>query len=290
MPELVTPALLRDWPLPLSEGSKTARGTALVIGGARPTPGAAMLAGRAALRVGAGRLSLAVAASVAGMVAVALPECGAYSLAEDRAGSVTGSDPYGALDKELPRAHAVLIGPGLDDPDGAARLVEAVAEHTDDRVPVLLDAFALGVLPAAATKVRRALAGRLVLTPNAGELARLLEVREIGDDDVDGAVRDVARRYDAVVTAKGRVAAGDDMWRETAGDTGLGTSGSGDVLAGAITGLLARGADPAQAAVWGTHVHAAAGDTLAARIGRVGFLASELIDELPYQLDSLRGM
>ena len=69
-----------------------------------------------------------------------------------------------------------------------------------------------------------------------------------------------------------------------AGHAGLGTSGSGDVLAGAIAGLLARGADLAQAACWATFLHAVAGDRLAARVGRLGFLARELVDQLPIVL------
>jgi NAD(P)H-hydrate repair Nnr-like enzyme with NAD(P)H-hydrate dehydratase domain len=77
-------------------------------------------------------------------------------------------------------------------------------------------------------------------------------------------------------------------WREEAGGIGLGTSGSGDVLAGLVGGMLARGADPAQAAVWGQYLHAAAGDRLAARVGRLGFLARELLDEVPPVLAGLR--
>ena len=73
------------------------------------------------------------------------------------------------------------------------------------------------------------------------------------------------------------------------GDTGLGTSGSGDVVAGAVAGLLARGAEPVQATVWAKHVHAAAGDVLAARWGRVGYLATEMLPELPLVLRSLGG-
>jgi NAD(P)H-hydrate repair Nnr-like enzyme with NAD(P)H-hydrate dehydratase domain len=74
----------------------------------------------------------------------------------------------------------------------------------------------------------------------------------------------------------------------SSGHPGLGTSGSGDVLAGAIGGLLARGTQPMQAAAWGTYLHAAAGDRLAARVGRLGFLARELLDELPLLLTELQ--
>lgn len=77
------------------------------------------------------------------------------------------------------------------------------------------------------------------------------------------------------------------LWQVATGHSGLGTSGSGDVLAGAVVGLLARGAEPAQAACWATHIHAAAGDRLSARIGPLGFLARELVDELPVVITEL---
>ena len=81
----------------------------------------------------------------------------------------------------------------------------------------------------------------------------------------------------------GRQQHGDgEEWQHEGGNVGLATSGSGDVLAGVIAGLAARGAGLAQAACWGTYAHATAGDRLAARIGRLGFLARELADELPY--------
>src|SRR5687767_11781290 len=89
-PELVTPTLLRNWPLPGGGSSKEDRGSVLVIGGARKTPGAALLAGLAALRAGAGRLTLGVAESAATQLAIALPEAGVVGLAETPAGSVRG--------------------------------------------------------------------------------------------------------------------------------------------------------------------------------------------------------
>ena len=133
--------------MPVPGGSKYARGLVLAIGGARATPGAVMLAGRAALRMGAGRLSLAVAESVCAHVAVAVPECGAYGLAEDSAGSITGRRAAEVLTKELSRADAVLIGPGLDDPAGAAALLTEVIPALPKKTPVLLDAFGATVLP-----------------------------------------------------------------------------------------------------------------------------------------------
>jgi ADP-dependent NAD(P)H-hydrate dehydratase len=143
---------------------------------------------------------------------------------------------------------------------------------------MVLDAFALGGLVDLAD-VRKAFAGRWVLTPNEDEAARLLG-RDC--DDLSEDVREIADRYQAVVTCRGFVADWDGQgWEIAAGHAGLATSGSGDVLAGCVTGLVARGATPAQAACWATHLHSSAGDRLAGRVGPLGFLGRELLDELP---------
>lgn len=282
--ETVTPRLLRDWALPSLAGSKYARGQVVVVGGARPTPGAVLLAGTAALRVGAGRLTLAVARSVAVQLAVALPEAGVVGLPETEQGSVEGTG-LDALADDLRAADAVLVGPGLDDADRTAALLGALVPLVRRSTPVLLDAYALGVL-ADLPDVAQQLRGRLVLTPNTTEAARLLDVP---DEDLDESAADrVAKRYDAVVTCQGRIAAPDGgRWEVSTGTPGLATSGSGDVLAGALVGLLGRGADLAQAACWATHLHATADDRLAVRVGRTGYLARELLDELPALLTDL---
>jgi ADP-dependent NAD(P)H-hydrate dehydratase len=283
-PEAVTPERLRGWALPEPEGSKYGRGTVMVVGGARSTPGAAMLAGLAALRVGAGVLTLAVAASVAPAVAAAVPEASVLGLAEDADGAVTG---LAAVGERLGQADAVLVGPGLDEPDGTGVVVrEVFAALAGSSTTVLLDAFALGVLPDVIADERPG--GALLLSPNAKEAARLL--RE--DPDRLGTPPEVARaiaeRYAATVTYERHIAepAG-PTWVVPAGHSGLGTSGSGDVLAGATAGLSARRAEPAQAACWATYLHSAGGDRLAARVGRLGFLARELVEELPHVLTEL---
>ena len=103
----------------------------------------------------------------------------------------------------------------------------------------------------------------------------------MGEDPVPVAEA-IARGLSAVVTYNCVIASPElRTWQVPTGHAGLGTSGSGDVLAGAIVGLLARGCEPAQAAVWATYLHATAGDRLAPRVGRLGFLARELLDELP---------
>ena len=269
----LTPAELRGWPLPERAGSKDDRGGVLVIGGARPTPGAVLLAGAAALRIGAGRLTLAVASSVAPACAAQFPEAGVLSLPEDPDGSPTGADAP-RLAQEIARTDAVVVGPGLDEPEGAAALLSTVLA-TADGAAVLIDAFALGVLPGLAVE----LPDRTVLTPNLTEAARLLDQDQV--DPQDAAAR-VADRYRAVVSCAGQIAHPDGRrWTTASGHPGLGTSGSGDVLSGAIGGLLAGDCSPEQAAAWGTAVHATAGDRLAARIGPLGFLARELTEEIP---------
>jgi ADP-dependent NAD(P)H-hydrate dehydratase len=285
----VTPSLLRSWPLPSAGGDKYSRGTVLVVGGARTTPGAVLLAGTAALRAGAGRLSLAVAESVAVQLAVALPEAGVTGLPETRDGSVRASG-LEWISSELDSADVVLIGPGLDDLDLAEELLRELlqrdaGESGGGGPAIVLDAYALGCLPKL-QDVLEPWKGRLILTPNPTEAGILLG-RDVGDLTAD--VSAIAAEYEAVVSCQGIIARPPgghspedaELWEITTGYGGLGTSGSGDVLTGAIAGLRARGASDAQAACWGSHLHAAAADRLASRLGPLGFLARELADELP---------
>jgi len=268
--ERVTVETLLAWPLPSGSGSKYERGQVVVAGGAPTSPGAAMLAGEAALRVGAGRLTLAVADTVASPVAVAFPESATVALGDER-------DDYG-------RADAVLIGPGLDDPDSAEGVITQLLPQLSDEAVVVLDAFALGVLPR--TDVGD-LAGRLVLTPNREE-AELLLGHPL-DDDLS-ALGEIAERYGAVVTCFGTIAApGGRRWSIDVDSPHLGTSGSGDVLAGTITGLLARGAPPEQAAVWGTYLHHRAGQRAGDPAGSIGYLARDLLQALPGALAEAAG-
>jgi ADP-dependent NAD(P)H-hydrate dehydratase len=277
-PDLVTPELLRDWPLPEASSSKKSRGQLVVIGGAARTPGAVVLGGLAALRVGAGHVQLALADSVAPAVAATFPEAGVISLVETAGGSIAGREAARTCEQAISGADAVLVGPGLDDPDEAAALLEELFPLLGEETTLVLDAFALGVLPDLEDQART-MAGRLVLTPNLDELDRLLERESVPEQDD---VAEAADRYSCCVTAQGMVADHQGRgWRVPLGHAGLATAGSGDVLAGLVVGLLARGAEPGQAACWGTYLHAMAGERLASAVGDVGFLARELVDQVP---------
>ena len=288
-PRMITPDLLRSWSLPEPTGTKYARGQLLVVGGSCSTPGAVMLAGTAALRMGAGRLSVATAKGVSVQLAVALPVCGALPLPQDDQGAITGDGVETLLEDEIARADAVLVGPGLWSGEGTVRLLTAITSALPESLPIVLDAAAVTTLPDLDSASARALGGRLVLTPNTHELARLIDVDEVPDDNVARVTLQVSGSLDAVVACGPWIAADGALWQVSTGDTGLGTSGSGDVVSGAVAGLIARGASPLQATVWAKHVHAAAGDALAARWGRLGYLASEITPELPLVLRSLGG-
>jgi ADP-dependent NAD(P)H-hydrate dehydratase len=283
-PDLVTPELLRDWPLPDPAGSKKSRGQLVVIGGAARTPGAVVLGGLASLRVGAGHVQLALASSVAPAVAATFPEAGVISLPETGSGAIDGRRAADACAEAVDGADAVLVGPGLDDPEEAAALVDELLGLLGEETALVLDAFALGVLPDFRDRVGER-GARIVLTPNLDELRRLLE-RD--DPPEPGEVREAADGYRCCVTAQGMIADREGRgWRVPLGHPGLATAGSGDVLAGLVVGLLARGAEPAQAACWGTYLHAVAGERLASAVGEVGFLARELVDQVPAVLAEL---
>jgi hydroxyethylthiazole kinase-like uncharacterized protein yjeF len=266
--EVVTRALLRDWGLPDPGDSKKSRGRVIVVGGSRRAPGAALLAGEAALRVGAGRLGLVVPRSIDGQLGVTMPEAAVFAMPDD-----AGDTFDDVVLTELESADAVLLGPGFDDAEqtlATLRRVGSVGVRC-----LVLDAFALGIL---SEVPRSELPAALILNPNKEEAAILLG-RDLGNDPVAD-VSEIARRFDAIVNCYGTVATPTGRtWQVKVGGPGLGTSGSGDVLAGAIAGFAARGGEPSRAAVWGSWTHARAGDRLAARTG-IGFLAREIATEL----------
>jgi hydroxyethylthiazole kinase-like uncharacterized protein yjeF len=272
--------LREHWALPelADDGTKHERGTVVVVGGAGETPGAVLLAGVAALRVGAGRLQICTVQPNASALAVAVPEAAVTAL------PVTPTGGIGAAAVDLARgavleADAVLLGPGMTGPDESLVVVEAILAAVSNQAVIVLDALALtcGIVNTAQFSH---CASRTVITPNASEVEHLLGSAAPGDD-ADSA-RVLADRLGVVAVSGSVVAApGGVCWRTSKGNSGLATSGSGDVLAGAVTGLAARGADPLRAALWAVTLHCSAGDRLAHRIGPLGFLAHELLDELP---------
>ena len=290
-PRPVTPATLRriSLPRPDDAGDKEERGRIMVAGGERENPGAVLLAGVAALRAGAGKLRLAVPSSIAVPLGVAIPEARVFGVDEAKTGAM--APKAGARVAELASSgDALLLGPGMIDEESAEPLCREVIERVDGPA-VVLDAGAFPALAADRTLLRR-LGGRAVITPHAGEMAKLLGVEkaEIAADPL-AAARRAAETLGCTVALKGPttfiVSPGGEAYRYDGGHVGLATSGSGDVLAGIVAGLLARGADPVRAAAWGVYLHGEAGNALASSHGRVGFLARELAGELPWLLQQV---
>jgi hydroxyethylthiazole kinase-like uncharacterized protein yjeF len=281
----ITADLLRRLPLPqpAEDGDKDQRGRVLVIGGSLAVPGAALLAATAALRAGAGKLQIATCQSIALHLGIAVPEALVIGLPETEAGEI---DPGAAplLHERIARCDAALIGPGMIDEDVAATLTASILT-CDPGSAFVLDAGALGQLK----DLRGVLArhdGRMVITPHAGEMANLIGISksEVLSSPADIA-GETARLLNCVVALKGAhtyIASPDgEHWAYSDGNVGLATSGSGDTLAGIIAGLLARGVAPCQAAQWGVYLHGEAGNRLTRARGRLGFLARELLAEIP---------
>jgi ADP-dependent NAD(P)H-hydrate dehydratase len=287
----VTPALLRRLPLPsLESGDKEDRGRVMVVGGSTEMPGAALLAGTAVLRAGAGKLKIATARRVALHVAIAMPEARVIGLPETETGGISAKAASFFLTDAMACA-GVVVGPGMIDQSAVSALTADLLRELDGP-GIVLDAAALSGLEEKREPLRRQ-AGRIVITPHFGEMAGMmgLEKEEVEADPL-GTARRAAAQLGVVVALKGSstwIATPDgEAWVFRNGCVGLATSGSGDVLAGVIGGLLARGVDPARAAMWGVHLHGGAGRKLARARGPVGFLARELPDEIPRVMAELQ--
>jgi len=278
---VVTPAVLREFAPERPEGSahKGVRGCALVIGGSVETPGAVLLAGIAALRAGAGVLQIATVESAARHLAVAVPEARVIGLEEDR-GDISAACASRLADLAA-NADAVLVGPGIAGEEALGELLAALFA-APGQASFVIDARALA---AVTPELIFECGGRVVLTPNAKEASDMLNARV---DDVEAdpqqSLTSLVERFGCAVTLRGgetfSTAPGAPVYCDESGSPGLGTSGSGDVLAGYLSGLLARGSTPLAASLWAVHVHAQSGQRLNSRVGALGYLARELLDEM----------
>jgi ADP-dependent NAD(P)H-hydrate dehydratase len=286
---IVDARTLRGWPLPVlaREADKEMRGRVLVVAGSREIPGAAVLAATAALRAGAGKLVVATAQSVARHLAFAVPEARVIALPETARGGFSNSG-LDLLRDAAQAADAALLGSGLMDEEDCPEFVRALLPLLA-HAPVVLDALAMNVV-----KGGGGLQQSLLFTPHAGEMAHLMgrSKQDVVADPERTAIS-AARQWNGVVALKGATTLiatpSGGRWRHDGGQPGLATSGSGDVLAGLIAGLLAQGASLEQACAWGVVLLASAGARLAARLGPLGYLARELPGEIPALMQQLRG-
>jgi hydroxyethylthiazole kinase-like uncharacterized protein yjeF len=244
------------------ESHKGSFGHVLVVGGSPGYSGAVRLTGEAALRTGAG------------LVTVATHPAHAASLNQERPElMVQGITDAQALDGLIDKATVVAVGPGLGQTPWAQALLDRVLETS---LPLVIDADALNLLTDASPK-----RGPWVLTPHPGEAARLLETTSLGiQEDRFLAAHTLAERFDATVVLKGAGSLIAEAARLTRviplGNPGMASGGMGDVLTGVIASLLAQGMSPFDAATFGALLHGGAGDLLALKSGERGLLALDL--------------
>lgn len=291
--EPLTADLLRGLPLPEPQAhiDKNTRGTVLIAGGSRLSPGAVTLSGLAAFRAGAGKVLLAVPHSLATAIAVGFPEAGVYGVSETQDGAPQSGVAANEIAVIAENVDAALIGPGFANESAARDLTQDLLEKLT--APALvIDALSLTGLWHQLTPLSRH-AGRVVITPHAGEMAQLAQVAKeaVNDDPLHYAIQ-AARRLECVVVLKGAstVIAQPEgpSYVHNMGVPALATSGSGDVLAGALAGLIARGTSCLHAALWAVYLHAQAGKVLSDQLGEVGLLARELPAEIPRLMRAVR--
>lgn len=281
--EVATPArLAAQLPPRPAAGHKGSFGFALVVGGSQRYWGAPALAARAALRSGCGLVALGLPATIRLAAAVQLPEATYEPLPDvDNLGAATAeallNAPAGSQ-PPLARYAACLLGPGLGTESDA--FMQALLARPADLPPLVVDADGLNYLAAQADWPRMLPAGS-ILTPHVGEMRRLAGGMT-ADNLIVWAQQQAAAWGHIVVLKSARTvvaAPGGEALLLPFPNPALATAGSGDVLAGAILGLLAQGAPPYWAACLGAYLHALAGQQAA--VGSAGLLAREIADALP---------
>jgi ADP-dependent NAD(P)H-hydrate dehydratase / NAD(P)H-hydrate epimerase len=264
-------------------------GRVAVIAGARGFAGAAVLAARGAIRMGAGLVTVGIPFSLATVLPASLPEAMTRPLAETDAGTLAESAYADALEFAL-EATAVALGPGLTTHPEVVALVRRLLPRLER--PVVVDADGLNALGGEAGRLHDC-PGPVVITPHPGEMARLFGTTvEAVQRDRPAAARDAARATGAVVVLKGArtVVAGPDgrALIIPTGNAAMATGGMGDVLTGAIASLLGQRLPPLDAAACGAYLHGLAGDLAAASRGEAGLLAHEVADAIPGALARVR--
>ena len=263
---------------PVTDGDKESKGRILVIAGSRDVPGAALLCATAAMRAGAGKLRIATAESAAPGIGVIVPEAMVIAVPEQDDGGFAARAKK-PLAEQAACVDAVVAGPGVK-PNAACEHIAAALMLCD--AALALDVAFLKALEPPA-KPRKPTP---VLLPDSDELASLLDCDEdeVAGDPLGCGIR-AAERYRSIVLVKGPVshvvAPDREVWTFESGVPGLGVSGSGDVLAGIVGGLLARGAEPLNALLWAVWLHGQAGAALMSKFGPIGFLAREIAGEVP---------
>lgn len=273
-----------------ADSHKGGYGHVAVIAGSRSKAGAALLAGTAAARGGAGLTTIVTAEGAATAIVGSAPELMTEPVEELADGSIgEASFDAGWFD----RKNVVVVGPGLGIAEPNRKLVEQVLSYA--KLPVVADADALTALAQAGDDIWDKRPETLILTPHPGEMSRLtgLSTAQVQADRL-GAARDFAAKRNVVLVLKGfrtLVACPDGrVFVNPTGTPGMSTGGSGDVLTGLIAGLLVQfpEAPPERVAAAAVYLHGLAGEKAAAALGEKSMLAGDILDALPDAIAAVR--
>jgi NAD(P)H-hydrate epimerase len=285
-------AALADMPHHSPDAHKFARGALLVVAGSRRYAGAASLAAVSALRTGCGIVYLAGPESIRTVVQTAFPEIIFISLPETESGSIAGI----ALEVVLGavKFDAAAIGPGMTTDPETIKFVRDFVARCDK--PVMIDADGLNAFEGLYGELRMLSKDRsIILSPHSGELKRLtgVETPTVPDERAD-TLRKLVVDSDITIVHKGAptvvASPGGRIDVNAHGHPGLATAGSGDVLTGAISGMLAQGCAPGEAARVGVYIHSRAAEIAAEITGERGMIAGDCSDSLPMALRELEGL
>lgn len=256
-------------------------GRALLVGGSRGMTGAIALAGLGALRSGAGLVTLAVPDRCADVVAAIEPSYMTLPLPCDDEGRLT-ADAWDALQPAIQQATCIGCGPGIGRAPSTAELVCRL--YAELQLPMVVDADALFALASRQVDLSDH-AGPRVLTPHPGELRRFFpNIAVDSPSQLEDLATGLAADHEVVVVLKKHgtlVTDGRRSVRNSTGNPGMATGGSGDVLTGVIVALICQRLSPFDAAHLGVYVHGLAGDLAAAELGQVSLIASDLVRLLP---------
>lgn len=288
---LITAQCVKKWlpprPSPAHKGNF---GRVLVVAGSRGMTGAASLAGEAALRAGAGLVTVAVPESLHDIMEGKLTEAMTVPLPDTGSGSL-GSEAGQRILSLIEDMDVLAIGPGLSQAPEVITLVRKLIPSI--KIPFVLDADGLNALAGEAGILSK-LQAPAVITPHPGEMARLMgaATKDIQEDRIGNAVK-AATSWNVVTLLKGSrtvVAAPDGaLYINPTGNPGMATGGSGDILTGIIAALIAQGLKPVRAAAAGAYFHGLAGDLAAREKGMMGLIAGDIISALPAAAKELTG-
>ncbi|WP_449078312.1 NAD(P)H-hydrate dehydratase [Ruminococcus sp.] len=264
------------------DSNKGTLGSLLCICGSYGMAGAAIMAGKAALRCGIGLLKIAVPKSIYPVCATNILESVYYPLEETSNGVISSKNTDFLLEM-CEKSSAVVIGCGLSVCDDTKNLVQSVI--TNCKKPLVIDADALNCI-CNKPEILKNLKAPAIITPHPGEMARLLHsTPKTVNSNRENTAIDFAKKFGVVTVLKGAgtiIASPDgEVYINHTGNSGMATGGSGDVLSGIIGSLLAQGAAPINAAAAGVFLHGTIGDLAAEKLGKISMLPTDMIDMIP---------